>query len=61
MVDQRFEIRQDQSGWTVFDLVTGEAVVILMVSQTGLNETDARDLQKLLDSKAPRSDRDVRQ
>jgi hypothetical protein len=56
-----FEMREDQEGWTVFDVFTGMAVVIAGVRQTGLSEVDARDLKRLLNGKAFKDDRRLRQ
>lgn len=58
---QRYDIRQDREGWTVFDVFTGEPVVINMVTQTGLEVQDAEELAELLDHKAFATERTLRQ
>ena len=58
---QRYDIREDGEGWTVFDLFTGEPVVINMVTQTGLDIQDADELAELLDHPAMIADRALRQ
>lgn len=58
---QRYDIRPDREGWTVFDLFTGEAVVIGQVTQTGLGVDDASELAALLDHKTLVGDRTLRQ
>ena len=58
---QRYDIREDREGWTVFDLFTGEPVVISDVPQTGLDIQDADELAELLTWLADRGDRSVRQ
>ena len=58
---QRYDMREDCEGWTVFDLFTGEPVVINGVSQTGLDIQDADELSELLDHPAMMKDRTLRQ
>jgi hypothetical protein len=58
---RRYDIREDREGWTVFDIFTGEPVVIMLVPQTGLDIQDADELAELLDHKAFVSDRALRQ
>ena len=60
-MSQRYDIREDREGWTVFDLFTGEPVVISDVPQTGLDIQDADELAELLDHKAFANDRTLRQ
>jgi len=57
----RYDIREDSEGWTVFDLFTGEAVVINMVTQTGLDIQDADELAELLDHRTFKNERALRQ
>ena len=57
----RYDIRRDSEGWTVFDLFTGEPVVIEMVPQTGLDIQDADELAELLDHKTFKDERALRQ
>ena len=58
---QRYDIREDREGWTVFDLFTGEPVVISDVLQTGLDIQDADELAQLLEHMAFAHDRTLRQ
>lgn len=44
----RHEIRADGTGWTVFDVFTGQPVVIHEVPQTGLRIEDAQELARLM-------------
>lgn len=60
-VARRYDIREDTEGWTVFDLFTGEPVVIEMVTQTGLDIQDADELAELLDHRALARERRLRQ
>ena len=45
----------------MFDVFTGEPVVIEMVTQTGLDIQDADELAELLDHKAFANERSLRQ
>jgi hypothetical protein len=58
---KRYDLREDREGWTVFDIFTGEPVVISAVPQTGLDIQDADELAELLDHKAFANDRTLRQ
>lgn len=58
---KRYDVRWDGDGWTVFDVFTGQAVVIANVPQVELDIQDASDLVELLDKPAMRSDRTLRQ
>ena len=58
---QRYDIREDREGWTVFDIFTGEPVVIRLVPQTGLDIQDADELAELLDHRTFVNDRRLRQ
>ena len=60
-MNERYAIEQDREGWTVFDVFTGQPVVIGGVPQTGLDIQDASDLAELLDKPAMRADRNLRQ
>lgn len=46
---QRYDIRRDDRGWTVFDRFTGEVVVVAGVPSTGMDIQDADELAELLD------------
>ena len=58
---QRYDIRQDDDGWTVFDRFTGQPVVIDGATQAGMDIQDADELAELLDHPAMTKDRIVRQ
>lgn len=60
-MSQRYDIKPDDEGFTVFDVFTGQTVVIMEVPQVGLDIQDARDLAELLDNPAVRADRRLRQ
>lgn len=47
-----YDLRQDAEGWTVFDVWTGETVVIALVPQAGLLPIDAAELVSLLNRRA---------
>jgi hypothetical protein len=44
----RYDIRQDDEGWTVYDIFTGLPALVQDVPQTGLDMEDADDLADLL-------------
>ena len=46
----RFDLRPDQSGWTIYDRTTGEPVVIEGFVSEGLPFDDADDLVDLLNT-----------
>lgn len=60
-MNERYDIREDYEGWTVFDIFTGRPVVIANVLQVGLEIQDANDLADLLNKPALRADRKLRQ
>ncbi|MGR4866551.1 hypothetical protein [Caulobacter sp. LARHSG274] len=45
----RFDLREDVDGWTVFDRFTGWPAVVAGVAQTGLDIQDADELAEWLD------------
>jgi hypothetical protein len=45
----RFDLREDVDGWTVYDRFTGWPAVVAGVAQTGLEIQDADELAELLD------------
>lgn len=51
---QRYAIRQDAKGWTVYDQWTGEAVALTTLLQTGLTRQDATELAEMLNRRAGR-------
>jgi len=57
----RFALRPDRSGFTVYELWTGEPAVIAMVPQTGLSEEDAQHPADLLNRRSRNGDRSMRQ
>ena len=57
----RFALRRDRSGWTVYEIWTGEAAVIAMTPQTGLTQEDAQHTADLLNRRARNGDRTLRQ
>jgi hypothetical protein len=46
----RFDIRPDESGWTIFDRTTGQPAVIEGYVSVGLSYEDADDLTDLLNT-----------
>jgi hypothetical protein len=44
----RYNIREDDMGWTVYDIFTGQPARVHDVPQTGLDIQDADDLADLL-------------
>jgi len=57
----RYDLREDSEGWTVFDVWTGEPVVVDMAVQTGLDIQDADELAEWLTWFSDRGDRTVLQ
>lgn len=57
----RFLIRPDRAGWTVYEVWTGEPAVIALTPQTGLSEADATHTAGLLNRRARGGDRNLRQ
>ncbi len=57
----RFGVRRDRTGWSVFEVWTGEPAVIALVPQTGLSEEDAQHTAELLNRRARGGDRSMRQ
>jgi hypothetical protein len=58
---ERFSIRPDPAGFSVFDLWTGETVVIALTPQDGLSREDAEHTAGLLNHRAERGERQVLQ
>ncbi|WP_334163737.1 hypothetical protein [Phenylobacterium sp.] len=56
---ERYHVRPDREGFTVYDLWTGEAAVIAMTPQTGLSREDADHTADLLNLRARRGERAV--
>ena len=57
----RYDLREDDEGLTVFDLWTGQTVVIANVEQTGLLPIDAAELVTRLNLRAAQGMRDLLQ
>jgi hypothetical protein len=57
----RFAIRRDSTGWSIFEIFTGEVAVIALTPQTGLSEDDAQHTAELLNRRARQGDRSQRQ
>jgi hypothetical protein len=58
---ERFTLRRDRTGWTVYEVWTGEPAVIALVPQTGLSQEDAQHTAALLNRRAKGGDRSMRQ
>jgi hypothetical protein len=56
----RYGLRRDPAGWTVFEIWTSEPAVMGGVAQTGLSEDDARHTVDLLNSQSRRGDSSMR-
>jgi hypothetical protein len=56
----RFAIRPDGKGWTVFEMWTGEPVILAQDRQVGLSEPDAQHTAGLLNERALRGDPSLR-
>ncbi len=57
----RYDIREEGFGWSVFDVWTGETVVISLTPQTDLDIQDADELADLLNHQANNGERRVLQ
>lgn len=57
---QRFGIRPDGQGWTVFETWTGEPVVLAQDRQVGLSEVDAQHTAELMNRRAQEGDASLR-
>ena len=56
----RYALRSDATGWTVFELWTGNPATVAGVPQTGLSEADAKHMAGLLNTQARRGDSSMR-
>jgi len=56
----RYALRPDAAGWTVYVIWTGEPAVVGAAPQTGLPEADARHMAALLNTQARRGDSSMR-
>ncbi len=59
MSGARYDLREDDDGWTVYDIWTGQTVVIDGVAQTALVTIDAVDLATRLNQRAELGFRDL--
>jgi hypothetical protein len=57
---ERYGVRPDPKGFTVFVRWTGQAAVVGGVPQTGLSEADAQHTAKVLNADARRGDSSMR-
>ena len=57
----RYDIREDDAGWSVYDVWTGQPVVIEFEPKVGLEIQDADDLADKLNFLAERGRLEVRQ
>jgi hypothetical protein len=51
---ERYTIRPDPGGFSVYDLWTGETVVLATASQDGLSREDAEHTAAMLNTRADR-------
>lgn len=58
---ERYSLRKETGGWTVFDVWTGQPVVIARQPQTGLNRKAAGELTALLNEQVRQGNRVVLQ
>ena len=56
----RYALRPDAGGWTVYVIWTGEPTVVGGAAQTGLSEDDARHMLDLLNEQSRRGDSSMR-
>jgi len=56
----RYAIRPDATGFSVYDLRTGEPVILASTPQRGLSEQDAQHTAELLNTRAPAGDQVAR-
>ena len=52
---ERFSVRPDAKGFSVYDVWTGETAVLGMTPQDGLSLEDAEHTAKMLNQRAPRA------
>jgi hypothetical protein len=58
-MSERFTIRPAASGFSVYDVWTGEVAVIAMTPQKGLSREDAEHTAEVLNRRAERDDRQM--
>jgi hypothetical protein len=54
-MSERFAVRPDHTGFSVYDLWTGETVVIAMSPQDGLSRQDAEHTAAMFNKRAERT------
>lgn len=54
-MSERYAVRPDAQGFSVYDLWTGETVVIAMARQDALSREDAEHTAAMLNKRAPRA------
>ena len=57
----RYAIRPDAAGWTVYEVWSGNPVVIAQADQTGLSEDDATHTAEQLNRRARQGDSSMRE
>ena len=60
-MNDRYLVRPDQAGFSVYDIWTGEPAVIAMTPQTSLSKEDAEHTAGLLNTRAKRGERKILQ
>jgi hypothetical protein len=56
----RYGVRPDGKGWTVFEAWSGEPVVLAQARQVGLSEVDAKHTADLMNRRAMSGDPSMR-
>ena len=57
----RYALRQDPAGWTVYVVWTGKPAVVAGAPQSGLSEADAKHTVEVLNAQSRRGDSSMRQ
>ncbi|MDZ4371841.1 MAG: hypothetical protein U1C74_10510 [Phenylobacterium sp.] len=57
---ERYALRRDPHGWTVYLVWTSEPAIVGGAPQTGLSEEDARHMAGLLNTQAHKGDSSMR-
>lgn len=60
-MENRFATRPDPKGFSVYDVWTGQTVMIALAAQNGLSREDADHTAEMLNRRARGGDREVRQ
>ncbi|HEY1926645.1 MAG TPA: hypothetical protein VGG92_04200 [Caulobacteraceae bacterium] len=56
----RYGVRPDGKGWTVFEACSGEPVILAQARQVGLSEVDAKHTADLMNQRATTGDPSMR-